>query len=98
MSELISLGYRKLNKEKWVKPIGLSLLVIDVEQQSFTQYFYSLEGDIRIWASEKLNDLNKSNEEKLNEIEYLENSIIRLNFNNSKSFRFLTLEEAMSIL
>lgn len=98
MSELISLGYRKLNKEKWVKPIGLSLLVIDVEQQSFTQYFYSLEGDIRIWVSEKLNDLNKSNEEKLNEIEYLENSIIRLNFNNSKSFRFLTLEEAMSIL
>jgi hypothetical protein len=97
MSELISIGYRRLNDKLWVKPLGFSLLVIDVEKQMFIQYFYSLEGDIKIWVSEKLNDFKKSNEEKLNEIEYLENNIIKLNFNNSKSFRFLTLEESMSI-
>lgn len=62
---LTSLGYRKLAKGKWGKPIGYSILSIDETTSTISLVSVNRKGEPMYWSSEEINfDENLANKIK----------------------------------
>jgi hypothetical protein len=86
------MGYRRLGTiVRWAKPLGYSLLVIDVEKLRFLQYYKGVDGKIHCWTERELS--GETEEELVTKIQECENQEARLELPEGGSFSFLDLAQ-----
>lgn len=89
---LISMGYRKLNKSKYIKPIGYNVFTFNLDTLEFLNMFKSADDKIHVYNSEKYEKDEDVKDDFLQFIKHVENysNLVDSNYSN---FEFLTLED-----
>lgn len=97
INALVSMGYRKLNPNKqfWMKPIGYSTIIINIENNLVTmELLFLCNEEIEVWARYKFDIDEMDIDDMLGELKYGECKLMKrfhpeTSSINSK-FEFLT--------
>ena len=90
----LSMGYRELRENLFLKPVGFSALIIDISNLKMFSVFKA-NGKMAIWNSEDLNE-NWIEEEYLDLIKTFERENIYTGYEDSE-FHFLTPEQTINL-
>lgn len=88
------MGYRKASDNKFLKPVGYSCLVIDINSLEFVSYFKA-NGEIHVWSSDTF-DEDCTVEDYIKVIKHFETYKLHLGFEDS-DFHFITPEQLIEL-
>jgi hypothetical protein len=93
---LTSMGYRKLNKNKYIKPVGYNVFTFNLDTSEFLNIFKGANSKIHIYNGEKYEETAGVEDDFLQFIKQNE-TYSKLVHTNS-NFEFLTREEQINFL
>lgn len=97
--DLLAMGYRELDKGKWAKPFGYSVLVFYEDDLKWVQLFKSLTGEIISWHKPTIYGEDKDLDVHtfLEWLKYVENNKVHLSAHLPSTFEFLTVEQQFEL-
>ena len=95
------MGYRQPNKNEkpniWMKPVGFHLFQVDVDTQTWTNWFMGpRSGELTMWTSKTLSDNFNVHGDYEVQIQSIE-GYSRMDIQGGGNFAFLTREEQIAM-
>lgn len=94
IKDLLSMGYRSLDKNIYAKPIGFNLLIFELNEKRWTNWFTGSDGKKHIYDSEVFEEEKFSN--FLNFIKNEEAQATYSTFHYLSNYEFLTLKQKLT--